>query len=51
VAKTLQILSKIGIMKAFKPLPTKLLAEKMAKASVELSEGKHIIELNKIFTF
>lgn len=47
----LNALGFIGIAKKFKPLPTRILSEKMAKAPKVLSQGKHIIPLNEIFSF
>jgi uncharacterized protein YbjT (DUF2867 family) len=48
-AGLLNFLNIMGLFRKFKPLPTKILAEKMAKAPGNLKSGKHIIELNKIF--
>ncbi|MBS7254806.1 NAD(P)H-binding protein [Flavobacterium branchiicola] len=43
-------LNAIGLFSNFKPLPTDLLAEKLAKAPNVLPDGTSIIELEKIFT-
>jgi uncharacterized protein YbjT (DUF2867 family) len=51
MAGLLGALSTLGIVRRFKPMPTQVLAEKMSKAPLVLSPGKHIIELNKIFAF
>lgn len=50
-AAILKALNTIGLIRKFKPLPTSVLAEKMAKAPKVLTAGKHVIELNKIFGF
>jgi uncharacterized protein YbjT (DUF2867 family) len=43
--------NRLGILKKIRPLPTSLLAEKLAKAPKILSAGKHILSLDKIFGF
>jgi len=50
-AGVLHFLNAMGILRKFKPMPTGLLAAKMAKASQSLPEGKHVIALDKIFSF
>ncbi|MBL7930997.1 MAG: NAD(P)H-binding protein [Bacteroidia bacterium] len=50
-AGVLKFLNGIGLIKRFKPLPTELLAKKLAKAPEKLALGKHIIELEQIFEF
>jgi len=50
-ASVLHFLNGIGIAKKFKPLPTELLAQKMAKSALVLPTGKHVIALDKIFEF
>ena len=50
-AAIINFLNRLGLIKKFKPMPTDILAAKMAKAPKVLSEGKHVIELNKIFMF
>ena len=48
-ATILQWLNRIGLFKKFKPMPTAILATKMAGIAKVLPAGKHIIELDKIF--
>jgi len=47
----LNIFNSIGLFKKFKPLPTSLLAAKLAKAPKILPKGKHVISLDEIFRF
>lgn len=47
----LKFLNGLGIIRKFRPMPTSTLAEKMAKAPKVIGNGKHIIELDKIFGF
>lgn len=47
---TLKFLNGLGIARKFRPMPTSVLAEKMAKAPKSLSTGKHVIALEKIFS-
>ncbi|MDR6845968.1 NAD(P)H-binding protein [Flavobacterium granuli] len=47
----LQLFNSIGLMKKFKPLPTSVLAEKLAIAPKILPKGSTIIELDEIFSF
>lgn len=47
----LNVLNSLGLIRKFRPLPTSTLAEKMAKAARVLPDGKHVIELDKIFGF
>lgn len=49
--KVLKLLNGLGLIKNFRPLPTEILADKMAKAPQILSAGVHIIELEKIWKF
>ncbi|MNK96593.1 hypothetical protein D3C87_1168830 [compost metagenome] len=49
-AKLLNLLNSIGLLSRFKPLPTGLLAEKLAKAPKVFSSGSHVVELNEIFS-
>lgn len=49
MAGLLKFLNSIGLIRKFKPMPTEVLAEKMAKAPKVLGPGKHVIELEKIF--
>lgn len=48
-AGILKFLNSLGIIKKFKPMPTTVLAEKMAKAPKVLGNGNHIVELTTIF--
>lgn len=50
-AGVLTFLNAIGLVKKFRPLPTELLAAKMAKAAKTLSPGKHLISLDQVFRF
>lgn len=50
-ARLLKFLNSIGLLGRFKPLPTVLLAAKLAKAPYSLQSGKSVVELNKIFEF
>ena len=45
----LKILNTLGIARKHKPLPTSILAEKLAKAPKIFSAGTHVIELDKIW--
>lgn len=47
----LKIMNTLGIARRFRPLPTMTLATKLLKAPKVLSGGRHVIELEKIFTF
>jgi dTDP-4-dehydrorhamnose reductase len=51
LVKALNLLNRLSIAKKFRPLPTSILAEKMAKAPKVFPAGKHIVELQKIFDF
>lgn len=48
-AAILKFLNTIGLIRKFRPMPTITLAEKLAKAPKQFANGKHVIELNKIF--
>ncbi len=50
-ASLLKFLNSLGLIRRFRPLPTSLLAEKMAKAPKVFEDGKHVVELDKIFRF
>jgi uncharacterized protein YbjT (DUF2867 family) len=50
-ASVLKFLNSIGLIRKFRPLPTLILAEKLAKAPRVLGSGRHVIELEKIFVF
>lgn len=49
-AAILKFVNSIGMAKKFRPMPTLLLAQKLAKAPKIFVEGKHVIPLDKIFT-
>ncbi len=51
MAGMLNFLSRLGLLKKFRPLPTSILAEKLARSPKVLTAGKHVIELDKIFGF
>lgn len=51
IAGVLKMLNHFGLIRKFRPLPTSILAEKLAKAPKVLAPGMHIIELEKIFGF
>ena len=46
----LKFLNRLGLIRKFKPMPTLILAQKMAKAPKVLSNGIHYVELDKIFS-
>ena len=48
-AQALKFLNSLGLIRKFRPLPTSILAEKLAKAPRVFASGKHIIELDRIF--
>ncbi len=48
-ARALYALNGLGILRKFKPLPTAVLAEKLARAPHVFKTGIHVIELNDIF--
>lgn len=50
-AGVLGFLNRLGLIRKFRPLPTEILAEKLAKAPKVLGVGKHVIELDGIFGF
>lgn len=45
----LRFLNSIGLIRKFRPLPTIILAEKLAKAPKLYPSGLHVVELDKIF--
>lgn len=51
ISGLLNFVNTLGLFRKFKPLPTSILAEKMAKAPKVLSNGTHTIALEKIFVF
>jgi len=48
-AAFLKLLNGVGLIRKFRPLPTALLAEKLAKAPRHFAMGNHLIMLDKIF--
>ena len=50
-AGLLHILNRLGVLKKYQPLPTNILAKKLAKAPKVFSQGQHTVWLDKIFTF
>ena len=48
-ASAIHFLNGLGIMKKFRPMPTEILAEKLAKVPKVCSNGTHVIELDGIF--
>lgn len=50
-ADILKFVNAIGLFKKFKPLPTNVLAEKLAKAPKLLPKGTSVIQLEEIFGF
>ena len=51
MVKVLNAVNAIGLFRKFKPLPTNVLAQKLAKAPKVLPNGKAVIELEGIFSF
>jgi len=49
-ASILKFLNSFGLIKKFKPMPTYVLAEKLAKAPKIFAQGQHVVELDKIFS-
>ncbi|HEY1120492.1 MAG TPA: NAD(P)H-binding protein [Haloferula sp.] len=49
MAHGLKFLNALGLIRKFRPLPTSILAEKLAKAPTAFPPGKHVIELDKVF--
>jgi uncharacterized protein YbjT (DUF2867 family) len=50
-AVVLKALNSLGIARKFRPLPTSILAEKLAKAPRVLASGKQVVKLEHVFTF
>jgi len=48
-AGVLNFLNGIGLVKKFKPLPTEVLAEKLAKSPKIFANGRHVVALSEIF--
>ncbi|MCD0467247.1 NAD(P)H-binding protein [Flavobacterium sp. ENC] len=51
MVKTLDFFNGIGLLKNYKPLPTELLAMKLAKAPWKLPQGTSIVKLQEISAF
>ncbi|HEY4337541.1 MAG TPA: NAD(P)H-binding protein [Puia sp.] len=51
IAGVLKFLNSVGLFRKFRPLPTSVLAEKMAKAPKLLPQGMQVISLNEIVGF
>jgi uncharacterized protein YbjT (DUF2867 family) len=49
MAGLLKFLNRLGLIRKFRPLPTTVLAEKLAKAPHVFPNDKHIVELADIF--
>lgn len=50
-AALLKFLNGLGLIRKFQPMPTAVLAEKLAKAPKILQSGEHFITLDTIFRF
>lgn len=50
-AGILKLLNGLGLIRMFRPMPTALLAEKLASAPKKAAPGKQLIELEKIFEY
>lgn len=50
-AALLGFVNRLGLLRKFRPLPTSVLAEKLARSPKVFTAGKHIIELDRIFGF
>ena len=50
-AALLHFLNRFGLFRKFTPMPTGILAEKLAKAPKVFAQGQHVIELHNIFSF
>ena len=48
MAHALKFLNGLGLIRKFRPLPTSILAEKLAKAPKAFASGNHVIELDEI---
>lgn len=49
--KALNFFNEVGLLKKYKPLPTEMLAMKLAKAPWKLPQGTSVIKLEKIADF
>lgn len=48
-ASVIGLLNKLGIIRKFRPMPTEILAEKLAKVPKVCADGAHVVELDGIF--
>lgn len=48
-ASLLKFLNAMGLFRKFRPLPTSVLAQKLAKSPTVFGTGKHVVELEKIW--
>lgn len=48
-ASVIGFLNKLGIIRKFRPMPTEILAEKLAKVPKVCADGVHVVELDGIF--
>jgi len=51
MGSVLTMFNSIGLFRKFKPLPTSLLATKLAMAPKVLPKGTHVVKLDEIFRF
>lgn len=51
MVNVLNIFNSIGLLKKYKPLPTEVLAMKLAKAPWKLPQGTSVIKLAEIASF
>ncbi|WP_431241714.1 NAD(P)H-binding protein [Flavobacterium sp. P21] len=51
IVSTLKLFNSIGLLEKYSPMPTSLLAEKLAKAPKVLPTGTSVIKLDRIFNF
>ena len=49
MALVLKVVNGLGLVRKFRPLPTSILAEKLAKAPKAFGAGHHVVELDEIF--
>ena len=50
-AVLLRLVNRLGMIRKFRPMPTAILAEKLAKAPKKFSYGQQVVELDNIFRF
>ena len=48
-ASVISFLNRLGIVRKFRPMPTEILAEKLAKVPKVCANGVHVMELDRIF--